>query len=102
MPDKKITDRNDPHRYRTNSGFVMREIAGEILLVPVGEQTRILNGMVTFTETGAFLWKHIDGKRDAVQLAELLAAECGETLERVLPDVERFLERAHAAGLLIE
>lgn len=95
MSDKK-------RLFLPNPGFVMREIAGEILLIPVGEQTRILNGMVTFTETGAFIWKNLDGKRDATELAEMLAKECGETVETVLPDVESFLQKAFDRGLLIE
>lgn len=88
--------------YRPNPGFVMREIAGEVLLVPVGEQTRVLNGMVTFTETGAFLWKHLDGKKDANELAEMLAKECGEDKNTVLPDVEDFLQKAFEQGLLMK
>lgn len=90
------------NKYLPNPGFVMREIAGEVLLVPVGEQTRVLNGMVTFTETGAFLWKHLDGQRGAQELAVLLADECGEDVETVLPDVEVFLQKAFERGLLIE
>ena len=87
--------------YRPSPGFVTREIAGEILLVPVGEQTRNLNGMVTFTETGAFLWKHLNGERDAEDLAGLLADECGENMETVLPDVVEFLNRAVEKGLVV-
>ena len=88
-------------RYYPSSGFVMREIAGEILLVPVGEQTRKFNGMITFTETGAFVWKHLDGKRDASEIARLLASECGESVDSVLPDVEEFLQKAFERGMLI-
>lgn len=87
--------------YAPHAGFVMREIAGELLLIPVGEQTRVLNGMITFTETGAFLWKHLDGKRTVDELARLLADECGEDAEAILPDVEDFLTRAAEKGLIV-
>ena len=35
--------------YRANPGFVTREVVGEVIAVPVGEQTKRLNGMVTFS-----------------------------------------------------
>ena len=41
---------------RIKKKFVLREIAGEYVLVPVGEAARELNGIVTVNELGAFLW----------------------------------------------
>lgn len=87
--------------FTPSAGFVMRQIAGEILLIPVGEQTRKLNGMVTFTETGAFIWKHLDGKRTAAELAALLAREYEADGEEVLSDVLDFLARAEKQGLVV-
>ena len=37
--------------------FVLREIAGDILLVPVGKTALDLNGMLTLNEVGAEIWK---------------------------------------------
>ena len=88
--------------YIPNPGFIMREIAGEILLVPVGEQTKVFNGMITFSETGGFIWNHLDGKRTAAEIAQLLADECGVSLDTVLTDVEEFLESAFQKGLVIK
>lgn len=87
--------------YTPSTGFVMRQIAGEILLIPVGEQTRKLNGMVTFTETGAFILKHLDGKRTAAELAALLAREYNADEGEVLADVLDFLARAEQKDLIV-
>lgn len=85
-----------------SAGYVMRQIAGELLLIPVGEQTRIFNGMITFSETGAFIWNHLDGERNVAQVAQLLADECSVDVSTILPDVEEFLTRALRQGLLIQ
>lgn len=87
--------------YTPSAGFVMRQIAGEILLIPVGEQTKKFNGMVTFTETGAFIWKHLDGRRTAAELAGLLAREYETDVGEVLADVLDFLTRAEKQGLIV-
>lgn len=86
--------------YQPNPGFIIREIAGEALLVPVGEQTRILNGMVTLSQTGAFLWKAMDGRRDVKTLAQLLADECDVSVDDILDDVTAFLNKAEKNGLI--
>ncbi len=86
--------------YRQNPGFLMREIAGEALLVPVGAQTRILNGMVTLSQTGAFLWKALDGKRDTEDLINLLAEACQVQAEQIAADVIDFLDKAEKNGLV--
>lgn len=87
--------------WQRSSDFVTREIAGELLLVPVGAQTKKLNGFVTFTDTGAFLWKQLEGGATAAQLAEKLAGEYGQVPGDVLADVESFLQKAAAQGLIL-
>ena len=44
-------------RYQVNPNFVLREIAGEALLVPVGEPGMFVNSMVSLNVTSLFLWK---------------------------------------------
>lgn len=63
--------------------------------------TRVLNGFITFSETGAFLWKHLDGKRSAADLVELLACEYEMKPVQVLSDVMEFLQNAIDKGIII-
>ena len=44
--------------------FVLRKVAGENILVPVGNTALTFNGLVTLNESGAFLWKHMGKKQD--------------------------------------
>lgn len=86
--------------YIASGGFVTREIAGEVLAVPVGEMTRKLNGMITFSESGAFLWKLLSEKRTHAQLVQALAEEYGQKPEDVSADVDAFLEHALKRGMV--
>ena len=43
-------------RWRTSDDFLLRRIAGEAVLVPIGD-TPIGNGMITVNETFCFLWE---------------------------------------------
>lgn len=89
-------------RYRANPGFVTREVVGEVIAVPVGEQTKRLNGMVTFSETGAFLWKLLtEGPQTQAQLTAQLAAACDRQVSEIAGDVGEFLQKAEAGELVL-
>lgn len=51
--------------------------------------------------TGAYLWKQLEGGATAAALADKLAAEYGQNPEDVLSDVESFLQKAAAQGLIV-
>ena len=91
-----------PICYRVSDGFVTREIAGEVLAVPVGAQVQKLNGMITFSEAGALLWKLLEKPRTKEDLAMLLAAEYGKEPAEVKDDVNEFIDRALERGLIVK
>lgn len=87
--------------YRRSDNFITREIVGEMVLVPVGEQTQLLNGMITFSETGAFLWRHLADWQTQDRLAALMSAEYDLSNETAEADVSTFLTQAEARGLVV-
>lgn len=44
-------------RYKANPDFLLREIGGEAVLVPLGDVGVFENTMLSLNETCAFLWK---------------------------------------------
>ena len=45
---------------KRNTDFMLRDIAGEVILVPTGAATQQFNGMITLNEVAAFIWKIMD------------------------------------------
>ena len=81
--------------------FVLREIAGETLLVPAGKTALDLNGMLTLNETGAALWRMLPEAADAEALTQGLLQEFeGAPEEQVRTDVEEFLARLRELGIV--
>ena len=60
---------------KTNKEYVLREIAGEPLLIPTGMASQKLNGMIRLTETAAFIWKQVDIASDLEEIVERMARE---------------------------
>ena len=80
--------------------FVLREIAGETLLVPAGKTALDLNGMLTLNETGAALWRMLPEAADAEALTQGLQEFEGAPAEQVRADVEEFLARLRELGIV--
>lgn len=78
---------------------IHREIAGEHILVPVGEFALHRSGVFVVTELGAEIWEMLwDGKEYSAIIAELL--EAYEVTEDVLTkDVDEFLQMLRENGL---
>lgn len=40
--------------------FILRDIAGECVLVPTGATTQEFNGLITMTDTAKFIWENME------------------------------------------
>lgn len=54
-----MTEQTCTGRWRTNEDFMLRTIAGESVLIPIGnvQDPRFDNCMITLNDTAAFLWQ---------------------------------------------
>ena len=82
--------------------FVLQNIGGENLLVPIGAQVMDLNGLVTLNETAVYVWELLEKERTADELAASVAEQFGVDLETAQKDVQVFLEEIKEMGLLEE
>ena len=74
-------------RYRKDPSLVARNIAGEVILVPIRQNAGDLESVYTLNETASFVWERLDGQRTLGEIKrELLDA-----FEVDEPDAERDL-----------
>ena len=55
--------------------FILRDIAGEYVLVPTGETTQEFNGFITISDTARFIWENIEKVDNLKQLVDLILEE---------------------------
>ena len=72
--------------------LVKRNIAGDVILVPIGDASLELKGLVTLNETGELLWDRLPQAADAADLAAALRAEY------TLPNVSQTVIITRTAG----
>ena len=93
-------DKSAEAKYKRNPDFILREIAGEYVLVPGGSAVAEFNGLASLNETGVFLWNLLGQTRTMRELSEGLAAKYELTKEQSHADVADYLEVAVTRGLV--
>jgi hypothetical protein len=82
--------------WQKNPALAWREIDEETVIISPGESV-----MHELNDTGSFVWRNIDGRRNAEDLAALLAEQYDVTRETALADTLSLLEELSSRKLLI-
>ena len=53
---------------KTHPDFILRQIAGENILVPCGEAAKRLSGLINLNSTAAFIWQNMNDAKDLDEL----------------------------------
>ena len=53
---------------KTHPDFILRQIAGENILVPCGEAAKRLSGLINLNSTAAFIWQNLNEAKDLDEL----------------------------------
>ena len=80
--------------------FVQREIAGEVILVPVGQTALAFNGIITLNQTGVEIWKGLQEEKSREQILEQLLEQFEVSRETAQADMETFLQYLNENGLI--
>lgn len=83
-------------------GMVVREIAGETLLIPTGELTRQYNGLITVNEVSALIWKMLQEECTYEKLLQAVLDEFEVEEETARQDLTELLEKLKNMNLLVE
>jgi hypothetical protein len=86
---------------KIKQGFLLREIAGSWVVVPLGERVVEFNGLMSLSESGALLWKRLE--EDVLEEEDLVKLlqenyEVEETTAKT--DVLEFLTNIKERGFI--
>lgn len=87
---------------RVSDQFILRTIAGDNLLIPVGEAAIQVKGLIALSESGALLYSKL---KDGCSKEDLVVALTGEyevTEQQALLDTEAFLDQMKQLQILLE
>ncbi len=85
---------------KIRQGFILREVAGNFIVVAVGSAVKEFNGVINLNETGAFLYKKLQNGAEEEDLVQALLAEYDVDENLARKDVKAFIEKIQGAKLL--
>ena len=80
--------------------FILREIAGECILVPTGETSQEFNGLITLSDTARFIWENIERADSFEELVKMMLKEYEIDEETAKRDAYNFIDQLLASGFV--
>ena len=85
---------------KINDNFVLREIAGEYIIIPVGSTALKFNGLITVNEVGVLLWNMLQKEVSLEELVQGVLAEYDVQEDVAREDIKEFLDKLVEGGIL--
>lgn len=80
--------------------LIRREIAGENVLIPVGEMAQNHAGLFVLNELGAFIWDVLPQAEDEDAVLQAVLAEYEVSAEEAKRDIHEFLAKLRQMDIL--
>ena len=85
---------------KINKEYVLREIAGDYIIIPVGKTVLEFNGLITVNEVGVFLWNMLQEEITMDDLVKAVLSEYDVEEAVARADIQEFLDKLIEAGVL--
>lgn len=85
---------------RASKDLILREIAGEYILIPVGQAALKIHGMINLSDSAVFLWNKLQEECTEEALIEALLAEYDVDRDTAAADVRDFVSQMNKVGVL--
>ena len=86
---------------RLKDGFIMREVAGQIVVLPSGDDLD-LNMMITLNEVGKFIWLQLENDTDEAAIVSAILKEYDVDKATAEEAVSGFIKKLNEHGFLAD
>lgn len=85
---------------KIKDGFIMKDVAGSKVVLPLGERQTEIRGIITFNDIGAEVFNMLDGTNSVEEIIAKIVKDYDAPYETVKSDVEKLIEKMRANGLV--
>ena len=87
---------------KLKNDFTLREITGDYIVIPTGENYLDFGAVISLNETGAFLWNQLQNNLSIDDLTNALVEEYGIDVDTASADAEDFVSLLNKHGLICD
>lgn len=80
-------------KIRIKEGFVLRDVAGQAIVIAVGEASKRFHGMINLNSTARFIWKKIEAGDNVGKIVEDMVEQYDVAFEKAAVDVENMVTK---------
>ena len=87
---------------KAKTGFVLRKVVDEQILMPVGDNIGQFNGTVLMNDVSAFVWEKLQEPATKEELLQAVLSEFEVDEETASRDLDELLEKFAGLGIIEE
>ena len=85
---------------KIKEGFVLREVAGQTMVIATGEASKDFHGMIKLNSTGNVIWLSLQEGLDENMIAERLQEQFDVDPDKALQDTYAFIQQMEEMGFM--
>ncbi|MEQ2370293.1 PqqD family protein [Blautia sp. CLA-JM-H16] len=85
---------------KIKENYVMREVAGQAIVIAIGEESERFKGMINLNRTGRDVWLYMEKGLDSDEIAKKISEKYEVDLNVAKHDIESMIDRLYKAGVL--
>lgn len=86
---------------RIKSGFVLRDVAGQTMVVATGEASKDFHGLIKLNPTAKDIWLWLSEGKGEDEIVALLCEKYDVSTDKAQTDLKVMLDKMDKAGFLI-
>ena len=87
---------------KVNPNVIHRNVAGEDMLVPTGENALEHNGLFVLTPTGAEMWDYLAEGKNLDELVAIMSEDYDVEADVIRSDAQALFEKLKNLGLVLD
>ena len=87
---------------RVDKEFILREIAGEYVIIPTGKTVLTFNGLISMNEIGVLLWNMLQNDVTIDDLVQGVLDEYDVDEETAREDIQEFIDELVKGQILVQ
>jgi len=85
---------------KIKEGFILKNVSGKNIVVPVGAEAINFNGLITLNSSGKMLFEALQRDVEMIQLVQLMLVHYDIDEETAKNDVNAFVNKLKSKGII--
>lgn len=85
---------------KIKENYVMREVAGQAIVIAIGEESKRFRGMINLNRTGKDVWMYLEKGLDLQEIVNQMTEKYDIDECTASEDVENMVDKLYEAGIL--